>query len=751
MGTRRNAAAAAGRWSARHRWTAVLLWLLFVAGATVVGSSFQTGELTATELSSGESRQAQEILDRAGFVQPSREVVLVQSDSATVDTPAFGAALGDVVKVLGGRSEVRGVTSPLTPAGAGAVSADRHSALVQFDMAGDAVDAKKAITPVVEAVEGLRPAHPEVRIEQFGEATFGKAYDDKLSTDYANAEVLTLPITLAILIVAFGTLVAAVLPIVLALTAVTAAAGLLALTSQVVHADANAASVMTLIGIAVGVDYSLFYIRRFREERARGRSPQAAVEAAAATSGRAVVVSGLAVMIAMAGLFLSGDGIQIGIAQATILVVLVAVVGSVTVLPALLALLGDRVDRGRVPFVHRLRRPAQDGRGWDRVLRRVLGAPVVSLAVFGGLLVVLAVPAFLLRTADPGFGDLPTSSMPQLQTYERIQQAFPGSSSPAKVVVSAPDVTAPAVQSAIAAFRSAVPANPQLRGPVGVETSDDRTAAMLTVGLVGNGTDDDSTAALHTLRESVIPGTLGSAPDTEVQVSGITAISADATRQLSRSAPLVAGFVLLLTFGIMLTAFRSLTLAWLTVGLNVLSVGTAYGVVVLVFQYGWGSGLLNFESNGGIASWVPLFMFVILFGLSMDYHVFIISRIREAHDRGLSTADAIRSGIRSSAGTVTSAAVVMVAVAGVFGMLPQLSMKQAGVGMCIAVLIDATVIRAIVLPAAMALLGRRTWYLPRFLAWIPAPAHDSEPVPVPVPAPVPAGERPEAVPAPAQV
>lgn len=738
MRVRRNVAAAAGRWSARHRWTAILLWLLFVAGATVVGSGIETGELTATELSTGESREAQRILDRAGFVQPSREVVLVQSDSATTDAPAFRAAIDDVVTTLQGRPEVRRVSSPLDADGAGAVSADRRSALVQFDMAGDGVAAKAAITPVVEAVEGVRPEHPDLRIEQFGEATFGKAYDDKLSKDYTNAEILSFPVTLAILIVAFGTLVAAFLPIVLALTAVTAAAGVLALTSQLLHVDANASSVMTLIGIAVGVDYSLFYIRRTREERARGRSPQEAVEAAAATSGRAVVVSGLAVVIAMAGLFLSRDGIQVGIAEATILVVLIAVVGSVTVLPALLALLGDRVDRGRVPFVHRLRRPAADGRGWDRVLGRVLRAPVVSLVVFGGLLVVLSVPAFLLRTSDPGFGDLPTSSMPQLQTYERIQQAFPGSSAPAKVVISAPDVTAPAVQAAIAAFRSAVPANPQLRGPVGVQVSDDRSAALLTVGLVGNGTDETSTAALGTLRGSVVPSTLGSIPDGEVKISGITATSVDNTSQLSRSAPLVAGFVLILTFVIMLMSFRSLTLAWLTVGLNVLSVGTAYGLVVLIFQYGWGSGLLGFESTGGIASWVPLFMFVILFGLSMDYHVFIISRIREAHDRGMSTPEAIRTGIRGSAGTVTSAAVVMVAVAGVFGTLPQLSMKEAGVGMCVAVLIDATIIRAVVLPAAMALLGERTWYLPRFLRWVPELSHGAEPAPV-LPAVPPAG------------
>ncbi|HST65051.1 MAG TPA: MMPL family transporter [Mycobacteriales bacterium] len=747
MRTRRNVAAAAGRWSARHRWTAVGLWLLFVVGATLVGGSLGTGQLTSTELSAGESRQAQETLDAAGFQQPSHEVVLVQSDTATVADPAFAAAVTDVVGTLKGRSEVLRVLPPTGAGGTGAVSADKRSALVQFDMTGDGVAAKEEIDPVLTAVEGLRGAHPDVRIEQFGEATFGKAYDDKLNKDYTNAEALSFPITLAILIVAFGTLVAAFLPIVLALTAVTAGVGLLAITSQALHVDANGSSVMTLIGIAVGVDYSLFYIRRFREERQRGRSPQEAVEAAAATSGRAVLISGLAVVIAMAGLFLTGNGIQMGIAEATIVVVLVAVLGSVTVLPALLALLGDKVDKGRVPGLGRLRRPqyqptggttkepqTQDGRGWDRILSRVIGAPVVSLLVFGGLLVVLSLPAFLLRTSDPGFGDLPTSSMPQLQTYERIQQAFPGSSAPAKVVVSAPDVTAGPVQAGIAAFRAAVPGNDQLRGPVGVEVSGDRTVALLTVGLAGNGTDTTSTDALATLRGSVVPSTLGAVPGVTAKVSGITATSADGTRQLSHSAPLVGAFVLLLTFAIMLMSFRSLTLGWLTLGLNLLSVGTAYGLVVLIFQYGWGSGILGFDKPDGIASWVPLFMFVILFGLSMDYHVFIISRVREAHDRGDSTRDAIRNGIRGSAGTVTSAAVVMVAVAGVFGTLPQLSMKEAGVGMCVAILIDATIIRAVVLPAAMALLGERTWYLPRFLRWVPELSHGEPAEPAAVPA-----------------
>lgn len=721
MRARRNFAAAAGQWSVEHRWAAVLLWLGFVAATVMIGGAVGTAELTAAESTNGEAKRAQEILDHAGFSLPSNEVVFLHSDSEQASSPAFRSAAEDVNAAL------RAQHITVSPDSAHPVSADGHSMLIPFEIPGDPQTAKKQVQPVLDAVAAVQKNHSALRIEQFGEATFLKLYDDKLDKDYVNAELLSFPVTLLILIVAFGTIVAAVLPIVLALTAVTATTGLLALTSHALHVDKNGSSVMALVGIAVGIDYSLFYIRRYREERARGVTPNDAVGVAAATSGRSVLVSGLAVMIAMAGMFLSGNGIQLGIAEGTILVVLVAVVGSVTVLPALLSLLGDKTNRGRLPFLHKLA-ARRTGGWWDGFLGAVLRRPGIAALLSGVALLALATPAAFLHTSDPGYGDLQPESMPALQTYQRIQTAFPDNSAPAKVVVRAGNVSSPEVRAAIDAFTAAAPGAQGVRGPVTVTVNPANTVALLNVGLAGNGTDNASVAALDTLRGSVIPATLGKLPGAEVAVTGTTAASVDTNEQLSKSIPLVAGFVLLLTLLMMLVSFRSLTIAGLTLLLNLVSVGTAYGVVVLVFQYGWGAGLLGFTSTGGITSWVPMFMFVILFGLSMDYHVFIVSRIREAYDRGLATAEAIKSGIRSSAGVVTSAAVVMVAVAGVFGTLPQLSMKEAGVGMATAVLVDATLIRAVLLPAMLRLLGERSWYLPRWLSWLPTLSHGSEPV-----------------------
>ncbi|MEU3827375.1 MMPL family transporter [Streptomyces sp. SID161] len=723
MTNRRGLAQAAGRWSATHRWAAVLLWLAFVVVATVAGGMVTQHEPTPAELTNGEARHAERILSDAGLSLPAHEVAFVHSDRATVGSPEFRAAVTDVVERIKRTGKVRDVVSPLDPAGAAAVSADRHSALVQFDMAGDAVEAKEEVQPVLDAVARSAEVSPGVTVEQFGEASFAHKYEEKLHTDYTNAETISFPVTLGILLVAFGALVAALLPVVLALTAVVAAGGLLTLGSHLVHIDQNGSSVMSLIGIAVGVDYSLFYIRRVREERARGNSTEAAVSAAAATSGRSVIVSGLTVMVSLAGLFLSGNGIFYGMATATIIVVAVAVLGSVTVLPALLSLLGHRIDKGRVPLLPRMR--AQDAAGaeeagrrgfWGVVLGAVLRRPVVSLVVCGGALLALVAPAFSLHTSDPGVSDLSAKSLPALRTYERIQGAFPGSSTPAKVVVRADGLRGAAGEAALRDFTRAVgAAGPRLSGPVTYRVSDDGKVAVATVGLAGTGTDDTSVRALSALRTEVVPDTFGKLPGADVAVGGTTAASVDTNANLSDRAPWVAGFVLLFTFAVMLVSFRSLVVAGFTLVLNTLSVGAAYGIVVLVFQKGWGEGLLGFTSTGGIASWVPLFMFVFLFGLSMDYHVFVVSRIREGHDRGLSTPQAIEQGIRGTASVVTGAAVVMVAVAGVFGTLPQLSMKESGVGMATAVLVDATFIRIVLLPATMRLLGDANWYLPKWL------------------------------------
>jgi RND superfamily putative drug exporter len=720
--TRPNLAARMGRWSADHRWTAVLSWVGFVTLAVVVGGLVGTVELPGADNTTGEARRAEQILDTAGFDVHAGERVLVQHPTLAADDAGFTAVVDDVTAALEHRPDVINLVAPTGPdAPPGLVSADGHSALVTFELAGDPEAAKHRVRPVLDAVAAVQADHPGFVVEQFGAASANLAVDATVDEDIRNAELLSLPVTLVILLLAFGTLVAASIPVLLAFSAVLASYGVSALVSHVVPAPSVTSSVILMIGMAVGVDYSLFYLRREREERAAGADRRTALLRAAATSGHAVLVSGVTVMIAMAGMLLSGSKIFTSIGVGTMIVVFVAMVGSVTVLPATLALLGDRVEKGRVPLLGR-RRPSASGAGesrlWTAVLRPVLRRPgVATLAGVLGL-AALALPALGLRTALPDFTTLP-DDIPAVATYERIQLAFPVSPAPAVVVVAADDVTTPAVQSALADLRGKAVATGQMFEPVTTQVNADGTVAKMHVPLAGNGTDAASNAALATLRDDVIPVTVGAVDGVEVAVTGDTAGNGDFNATITGRAPVVFAFVLGLAFVLLLVTFRSVVVPIKAILLNLLSVGASYGVLVAVFQHGWGAGLVGASGGQKIASWLPLFLFVILFGLSMDYHVFILSRVKELVDRGMGTAHAVEQGIRLTAGTVTSAAVVMVAVFTIFATLRMVDIKQMGVGLAVAVLLDATVIRAVLLPASMKLLGEWNWYLPGWLAWLP--------------------------------
>jgi RND superfamily putative drug exporter len=714
--TRGNLAARTGRWSARHRRAAVLGWLAFVAAAFLVGQVVPQGELTPAEQTLGAPAQAQRILDENGWEEPASEMVLVQRD-AGVPEAAVTAALTDLVGTLRQVPEATNVVSPLD--GAPLVSGDGRSALVTLDVAGDRATADERIGPVLDAVAAVAERHGDVRVEQFGGTSADLALDETLDADFQRAELLSIPITLVVLLVTFGAVVAALVPLVFALTAFLASLGLLSLTSQVWHVDQTAQIVMLLIGLAVGVDYSLFYLKREREERARGLGPVDALDVAAATSGRSVLISGITVVVAMAGMFLTGFSVFTGVASATILVVAVSVLGSLTVLPATMAWLGDRVERGRIPFLRR-RGP---GRFWPAVLGAVLRRPLVAAAAAGTALVALAVPALSMDLRGEGVQDLP-QDLAVIQTYDRITEAFPGGPSPAEVVVEAPDVTAPEVQAALAGLRERALATGQVNEPVGVETNEAGTVAVVSVPLVGDGEEQASRDALATLADDVVPATVGQVDGVTAVVTGDTAYSVAFDELMAERTPWVFGFVLVLAFVLLLVSFRSVTVAVTAIVLNLLSVAAAYGAMVLVFQEGVGADLIGLDRTGAIVNWIPLFLFVILFGLSMDYHVFILSRVREGHDRGLSTREAVARGITSSAGVVTSAAVIMVFVFLTFVTLSMTSMKQIGLGLAVAVLLDATVVRAVLLPAVMQLLGRANWYLPRWLRWLPELEHE---------------------------
>jgi RND superfamily putative drug exporter len=722
-----NLAARMGRWSARHRKTAIFGWLAFVVAAFVLGGMAGTKSIDYETSGPGESGRADRILVN-DFDPPASESVLIESPTLVTTDAAFAAAIADVVRRVGSSEHVTNLRSPLEPGNPGQIAESGHAALVTFDIEGDRDDALEKIAPILDEVAGIQAAHPQVYVGQFGETSANDAIEKSFGKDLERAGLFSLPLTLAILIVAFGALVAAGIPLLLGLTAVIATIGLVALPSQWLPVDDAVPAIVLLIGLAVGVDYSMFYLKREREERAAGRSEQAALEAAAATSGRSVLISGLTVMVAMAGMILTGDPSFASMGVATMLVVAVAMLGSLTVLPALLSKLGDNVDRLHVPFVGRLRRDDGEGRIWGAIVDRVLRRPLLSLVLAGGFLVALALPALQLHTAQPGPESFP-QDLPVVQTFNRIQEAFPGTEIPANVVVKAADVNAPAVQAAIRDLGEQALASGGMHEPITVDVNEAGTVASVAIPVDGNGTDDASNAALAALRSDIVPQTVGALPGVEVGVTGMTASSKDGNDQLKATAPLVFGFVLVFAFALMLVAFRSIVIPAKAIVLNLLSVAAAYGVLVLVFQHGFAKQLLGFEHTGGVVPFLPVFLFVILFGLSMDYHVFIVSRIRELYDRGASTDEAISHGIKTTAGVVTSAAIVMVCVFAIFGTLSMIIFKQFGVGLAVAVLIDATIVRAVLLPASMKLLGEWNWYLPRWLDWLPHLEHADSPEP----------------------
>ncbi|MBJ7459688.1 MAG: MMPL family transporter [Thermoleophilaceae bacterium] len=724
----RNIAARAGRWSATHKKTAILGWFVFVIAAFMIGGAVGQKNLEPFEVFTGESAKAEATIHQHFAEARASESVIFQSSQYSAGDPQFDSAVEAVVTNLEALPAVENVQSQFSRAGpAGFVSEDGHTARLTFDVAGAAEDAGKKIDAIMQQVDAAAAAHPQVKVYELGDASIDKEIEGLFAEDLAKARNLSLPITLFILLFAFGALVAAGIPVLLAITAVMATIGLVALPSQLSPMDESVAEVIVLIGMAVGVDYSLFYIKREREERAAGRDKTAAIEAAAATSGRAVLISGITVIAAMAGMLLSGDKTFISFGIGTMMVVAIAMVGSLTVLPAMLSALGDGLNRGRIPFVARRRErrevEGETGGVWSWMVDVVLRRPLISAVLATAVLVALALPAINMKTQDMGVSDLP-KSLATIQAYDKMEQAFPSEAASATVVLKSENVRSAQTKAAVADFSERLAGTSGFAAPENIEYSKDGRVVKIEVPLIGGSDQDVAIRETRQLREDVIPETLATAPGASVTTTGDAASSIDFSDNLSARAPLIFGFVLSLAFLLLLVTFRSIVVPIKAIILNLLSVAAAYGVLVLVFQNGWGHELIGFEPNGAIAPFLPMFLFVILFGLSMDYHVFILSRIKEAYDGGMSSDDSVRFGIRSTAGVVTSAAIVMVAVFAIFGSLTFLPMKQMGVGLSAAILIDATIIRAVLLPATMKLLGERNWYLPGWLEWIPRIGHE---------------------------
>ncbi|MFE2831292.1 MMPL family transporter [Streptomyces mirabilis] len=705
------------RWSAGHPWRAIVSWLLFVVLCLGVGITVGGNPATTEDFRIGEAGRAEALAAEGGLQQRPVERVLITArpGSGRLDLTAADAAAKDVADRMRGLDEVRSVADPVHAANGTAVRVD-------VTMNGPELDGKKHVDPLLAQTAAVRKANPDLRVEETGSPSISKGVDKLRGDDLSRTEVIALPVTLITLLLVFSSLVMALVPLLLALSSIAAAVGLSMLASHAFPDAGVGTNVILLIGLAVGVDYTLFYLKREREERARagGRlSSRAVVELAAATSGRAVVLSGLAVAISSATLFLADDVIFSSIATGAIVVTLVAVLSSLTVLPALLAKLGERAERRAVRREARAAkrggtpRPRKQpktgaGRLTTAVLSLVGKRPAAALSVTVIAMLALAAPVLGLKLTDMG-RETHSRSIVAMQVYDRLNASFPELKSMHQVVVRADADRSSEVTAALRELAADVKDDARLSGTSQLLTSPDKRITMLQLQVPYYVSTDQAQSSLKDIRKTYVPETVGKVAGAETAVTGDVARYTDYPTHQEQKLPLIVGALLLVTFAMTVWAFRSLVLGLVGVLLNLLSAAASLGVLVLVFQDTWAEGLLDFDSTGSIGSRVPLFLFVILFGLSMDYQVFVISRVREAALNGVPTRKAVIDGIGSSAGVVTSAAVVMVTVFASFAALHLIEMKQIGFSLAVAVLLDAFVIRMLILPALMLLLGEANW------------------------------------------
>ncbi|MFD8766725.1 MMPL family transporter [Streptomyces mirabilis] len=706
------------RWSAGHPWRAIVSWLLFVVLCLGVGITVGGNPATTEDFRIGEAGRAEALAAEGGLQQRPVERVLITArpGSGRLDLTAADAAAKDVADRMRGLDEVRSVTDPVHAANGTAVRVD-------VTMNGPELDGKKHVDPLLAQTAAVRKANPDLRVEETGSPSISKGVDKLRGDDLSRTEVIALPVTLITLLLVFSSLVMALVPLLLALSSIAAAVGLSMLASHAFPDAGVGTNVILLIGLAVGVDYTLFYLKREREERARagGRlSSRAVVELAAATSGRAVVLSGLAVAISSATLFLADDVIFSSIATGAIVVTLVAVLSSLTVLPALLAKLGERAERravrrearaakrGRTP---RPRKQPKTGAGrlTTAVLSLVGKRPAAALSGTIIAMLALAAPVLGLKLTDMG-RETHSRSIVAMQVYDRLNASFPELKSMHQVVVRADADRSSEVTAALRELAADVKDDARLSDTSQLLTSPDKRITLLQLQVPYYVSTDQAQSSLKDIRKTYVPETVGKVAGAETAVTGDVARYTDYPTHQEQKLPLIVGALLLVTFAMTVWAFRSLVLGLVGVLLNLLSAAASLGVLVLVFQDTWAEGLLDFDSTGSIGSRVPLFLFVILFGLSMDYQVFVISRVREAALNGVPTRKAVIDGIGGSAGVVTSAAVVMVTVFASFAALHLIEMKQIGFSLAVAVLLDAFVIRMLILPALMLLLGEANWW-----------------------------------------
>jgi uncharacterized membrane protein YdfJ with MMPL/SSD domain len=700
---------AASRSASRRPKTVIALWLALIAACTMLGSVAGTRSLSDSASNVGESAHGAATLQHAGLQDPARETILVRSANPHTTTAAASA----IAARARGLAVVNGVQ---TPAETPSLTTDGgRTDLVVVTLRGSPDDADDHVAPLLSLVQRMRHAEAGVTIEEAGDASSDHSVSSLVDRGLKRAELISIPITLLILILAFGALVAASVPLLLGVTSVAAAIGALGFVSHVVPEGSSTGPVVVLIGLAVGIDYSLFSIRRERAERKRfppnhphHRGPEAALDATAATVGRAILVAGATVIIGLAGLLFSGFAVFTSMALGAIIVVAFAVLGSLTVLPAVLSLLGDRVDRGRIGR-RRRRQPAAapDPRRtvWARIATVVTGHPRAALGTALVVLAALAVPVLSMHTAADDATALPVHT-PAVVAARAVQAAFPGAGDTETLVVSGHALGRPAARAQLERIGAEGRSLTGGRGPVAIKVS--RDGAVAGVGIpVPSGTHAQADSNVHLLRAALKPAVSRRLPGAHAQLTGDDAENVDFTQQLSTVTPLVIAFVLVLAFVLLVATFGSPWLALSVMGLNLLSVGAAFGLLVVVFQHRWAQSLLHFTSSGAIVNWLPLFAFVVLFGLSMDYTVLVLERAAEARRAGAGAREAAAEALGATGSAVSSAALVMVSVFAIFATLPLLDFKQMGVGLAAAIALDATLVRGIALPAALTLLGDR--------------------------------------------
>ncbi|MFC4591719.1 MMPL family transporter [Sphaerisporangium corydalis] len=713
---RRTLTVRVANWSGAHPWRAIIGWFLFVTLCLVAGSMAGTRNATTEDYRVGEAGRAEAFAAEGDLQRRPVEQILVRARSGALDPAAARAAADDLTARMKDLPEVLRVDPPVR-------SADGQVLRVDVTMAGPELEARGHVAPLLERTAAVQRSHPGLVVEETGSASISKGLDRQRGEDFTLSEAIALPVTLVTLLAVFGSVLMAGVPLLLALSSIAASMGVAMVASHLFPDAGVGSSVILLIGLAVGVDYTLFYLKREREERARAQGrldSEAVVRLAAATSGRAIMVSGLAVVVSSATLYLAADVIFSSLATATIAAVLVAMASSVTVLPALLVKIGQRSERraGRQGGQARTRRWARagrpgSGRAWSVLLRPASRHPVITLCVALLLMGALALPALGMRLRVLN-RDSHSRQIQEVSAWDRLTGAFPDMRTRHQVVVRSDPARAGQVALALRDLGRRAGGDPLFAAnfrPV-VQTSADGRISVLELRVPYRLSSPEAAESLTRIRRDLVPATAGRVPGAEVAVTGDVARDADYLANQDEKLPLVVGFLLLLTFVMTVVVFRSVVLGLLGVALNLLSVAAAFGLLVVFFQHGLATTLFGFDASatGGIGSRVPLFLLVILFGLSMDYQVFVVSRIREAALRGVPARQAVVEGLTATAGVVTSAAFVMVTVFTAFVFLHLAELKQIGFALATAVLLDAFVIRVLILPSAMTLLGRASWW-----------------------------------------